>query len=195
MPKEKKQKKEKVQLVHPPSAEEKALVDKIMKEQEEKEDSVEVAKYGKFNNQEVINEMFENFLSAIQQRAVSPISGHIWGEDDTFDEWVSDAEKILMGRLEELKEKFEQKIVIFPKMAKLQDQGILTKAPNYVGRHLTREDYEFYHYIISRTLEVVRLYKRGAIDIKGPSYEEIVSKYGEIAKKKSLKVFIGDVSK
>lgn len=190
-----KKKREKVRVDGPLSEEEQAIVTKIMKEQEEKEDSVEVAKYGKFNNQEVLNEMFENFLSAIQQRAVSPISGHVWGEDDTFDEWVTDAEKILMGRLEELKEKFEKRIVIFPKMAKLQDQGILTKAPNYVGRHLTREDYEFYHYTISKTLEVVRLYKNGILDIKGPSYEEIVNKYGELAKKKSLKVFIGDISK
>lgn len=177
------------------SPEEKRIADKIMKDQQEKEDSVEVAKYGKFNPQEVLNEMFENFLSAIQQKAVSPLSGHQWNQDDTFDDWVKEAEKMCQGRLEELKEKFDKKIVIFPKLVNLQEQGVLENSPSYVGRHLTREDYEFYHYTISRTLETIRSYKKGALDVKGPTYEEIVKKFGDIAKKKSIRVYVGGIPK
>lgn len=150
------------------TAEEQRIWDSVMKDslksqEYDKLDSVEKAKLGNWNSQRTLDEIYEKFLLAVQQRTPSAIGDHVWTFDDTFDKWLQESRLVLEGRKLELKEKFEQKIAIYPKLVKRLESGELTNAPKDVGRTLTREDYEFYQLVIRKTIEVIDLAIKGVL--------------------------------
>lgn len=126
-------------------------------------DSVQKAMLGNWNDQRVLDELHEDYLIAKQSGVESAIDGHKWNVTDTFDRWLHDAEKVLIGRKQELKEKYDQKIPIYPKLVKHLESGELTGAHQDVGRTLTRQDYEFYDMIFHKTLEVIKKYWQGVL--------------------------------
>lgn len=140
----------------------------------------------KWDDQDLLQEHFNKFLSAIQQgatkeyqynselefmRAGSPI----WNEHSTFDEWMRDTELMYEFRLKELKQRKEDSTKSFPHIIKLinqaKDAGQVSGMPEGIGEELKPEDYEIFEFIIRKSLEVVRNFRHGRIDMKKPQID------------------------
>ncbi|MEO0258560.1 MAG: hypothetical protein ABIM32_03925 [candidate division WOR-3 bacterium] len=113
----------------------------------------------KWNNDDIIFELYDSYVKACANQLPKAFSEGVWSKNDTFEDFVEEAEKTVIMRLEQLEKERLEKPESF---AGLRDQ--LPKAELVIEKAdepPTIEIYEFLEEILRRTLEAIRNWKRG----------------------------------
>lgn len=113
----------------------------------------------KWNDEDVIFELYDSYVKACTNQLPKAFSEGVWSEKDTFEDFVTEAEKTVIMRLEQLDKERKEKPESF---AGLRDQ--FPKAELVIEKAdepPTAEVYEFLEEILKRTLEAIRNWKKG----------------------------------
>lgn len=136
-----------------------------------------------WNERVFINQQFDLFLHAVQQEvtkeyqydselAFIQAGSPRWNEESSFDEWMDDVRQMYEFRLRELKQRKEDSSKSFPHIIKLvreaQEAGQAQGMMKGIGEQMKPEDYEVFEFIIRKSLEAVRKYRKGLLNVTPP---------------------------
>lgn len=103
--------------------------------------------------QEVLSEVYEGFLIAVQNRELKdPWGKGEWGSDSTFIEYVSYCLKETTSRIDETKWKFDTQYPSFAGLVKYLPD--MKNTPPGIGKGMSREDYDFYMLLLRKCKEL-----------------------------------------
>lgn len=131
-----------------------------------------------WNDDDVIFELYDSYIDACAKKSPKAFSEGTWGKNDTFEDYLAEAEKVIEMRLDQLRKERKQKPESFtdPNIQQLSEQGNLIIEG--VGEQPETILYEFYEEILRRTKEAIERWKKGnrkvprvASWMKGGSHE------------------------
>lgn len=149
--------------------------------------------------QATLNEMYDNFLQAIQQsapkdwfkykdeKAWSSAGAPVWDSKSTFDEWVTHSKEKNLFYLQELEKRKENSSRSMPHLItairQAQEDGAADLAVRGLGEEMKAEDYEIFEFFFKKNLETIAKYQSGEltvtpvnIDIQDDTLKEAIRK-------------------